>query len=153
MAALVLPFLMWQPNYRIFNVMVYWIFLGTFVALLTPHLINGFPNFTFFKYWIVHGGLVIYFLYLSIALGFKPGPKSVLRSFGFLQLYFLFTICMNLVLGSNYVYLMGKPPTASPMDWFGPWPWYILVLEVIALVLFYLIYLVFKLLSKTSDGH
>ena len=31
----------------------------------------------------------------------------------------------RLVLGSNYMYSMRKPETASALDLMGPWPWYL----------------------------
>ncbi len=142
--AVSLPFLFWKPSLKRFELFVYWVFLGTFVALLTPHLINGFPNYTFFKYWIVHGGLVFFFIYLSAVFEYIPSRKSILQSFMGLQFYFLFAVLVNLALGSNYVYLLGKPPTASPLDWFGPWPIYILVVDVIGLFIFALIWQLFQ---------
>jgi hypothetical protein len=56
LVALFLPFLMWNPSQKVHEVLYFWILAGTFQAVLTPYLFNGFPNFTFIKYWIVHGG-------------------------------------------------------------------------------------------------
>lgn len=144
--ALFLPILMWNPNYRIYEIIVFWVLLGTLMALFTPHLINGFPNFTYFKYWIVHGGLVVFMIYVSVVQGWSPGRPSVLWSFLYLQGYIITALIANLLLGANYVYLLNKPPTASPLDWLGPWPWYLLVADALALVAFYLLYQIFRLL-------
>jgi hypothetical integral membrane protein (TIGR02206 family) len=124
--------------------LVYWILLGTFIALLTPHLINGFPNFTYFKYWIVHGGLVIFMVYVSVVQGWSPGKGSVWTSFLFLQGYILLALLLNYLLGANYVYLLEKPPTTSPLNVLGPWPWYLLSVEALALVAFWGLYLMFR---------
>ena len=48
---------------------------------------------------------------------------------------------VNLLLGSNYAYLMGKPPTASAFGYLGDYPWHLLVSEALALVLFVLVLL------------
>jgi len=50
---------------------------------------------------------------------------------------------LNMLLGSNYMYLAHKPATASAIDFLGPWPLYLLWLELIALALFLLMALPF----------
>jgi uncharacterized membrane protein YwaF len=40
---------------------------------------------------------------------------------------------------------MEKPPTASLIDVLGPWPWYLLALEGIAFVIFFILYLPFAI--------
>jgi uncharacterized membrane protein YwaF len=46
-------------------------------------------------------------------------------------------------LGSQYMYSMRKPETASALDLMGPWPWYLLTAQFVALLLFVLLYLPF----------
>ncbi len=48
---------------------------------------------------------------------------------------------INLALGSNYLFIMHKPETASLLDVLGPWPWYILSMEALGFVIFFLLYL------------
>ncbi len=141
MTALVLPFVMWNPSYRIYEILYFWILAGTLQAIITPHLFNGFPHFIFIKYWVVHAGLVVYIIYATVVFDFKPNLRSIWRAFIFLQVYVLAILGINLLLGSNYVYVLRKPPTASALDYLGPWPWYILVGELVGLLLFFLVYL------------
>ena len=48
---------------------------------------------------------------------------------------FLFiALFSNIILDANYFWLMGKPPVGSLLDFMGPWPWYILVAEFVALI-------------------
>lgn len=139
--ALALPFLMWRPSRRVQEVIYFWIMAGTIQAVLTPHLFEGFPHFTFIKYWVVHGGLIVFAVYATAVYGLKPDWKSLWRSFLYLQIYLLALYFINLALGSNYAYIMGKPPTASALDYLGPYPWYLLVGEAIGLVFFVLVLL------------
>jgi len=139
--SLALPFLMWNPRHRVYEVLYFWVMAGTIQALLTPHLFEGFPHFTFLKYFAVHGGLVVFAVYATTVYGLRPNWRSLWRAFFALQIYAVLLFGINLLLGANYAYLMGKPPTASAFDYLGAYPWYLLVTEGLVLVMFLLVLL------------
>lgn len=139
--AVALPFLMWNPKFKYHEVLYFWILAGTLQAIITPHLFNGFPNFIFIKYWVVHAGLVVFTIYATVVFDLKPTLRSIWRAFVALQGYVIFIVIVNLLIGSNYVYVLAKPPTASLLDYLGPWPWYLLVCELLCLFLFFLAFL------------
>ena len=64
----------------------------------------------------------------------------MLRTFVWLNLYLLLLIPVNLTLDANYFYLMEKPLNPSILDYFGPWPFYILVCELLAMGFFAIAY-------------
>jgi uncharacterized membrane protein YwaF len=64
----------------------------------------------------------------------------MLRTFMWLNLYLLLLIPVNLTLDANYFYLMEKPLNPSILDYFGPWPFYILVCEALAMGFFAIAY-------------
>lgn len=74
--------------------------------------------------------------------GFKPTFKSVIKAFITLNILAGFVFITNQIIGSNYMFLSRKPSNVSIIDFLGPYPWYILSLEVVALTLFILLYLV-----------
>jgi hypothetical integral membrane protein (TIGR02206 family) len=80
LVALLLPFVMWNPSQKVHEVLYFWILAGTFQAVLTPYLFNGYPNFTFIKYWIVHGGLIVYAVYVTVVLGLRPGARGIWKA-------------------------------------------------------------------------
>lgn len=146
--ALLLPFLMWKPRYRVHEVFYFWILAGPVQAILTPELHNGFPNFAYLKYWIVHCGLVVYAVYMTVVFDFKPTLKSIWRAFLMIQVYTIFVFTLNYILGANYGYVSHKPSTASVLDYLGDWPWYVLGGQLVGLVIFFVAYLPIGLTRK-----
>ena len=75
----------------------------------------------------------------------RPHWKSLLKVVIVGNLYYLVLFFINRWLGSNYMFTVHKPETASLMDVLGPWPWYLLTTEGIAAVVFTLFYLPFAI--------
>ena len=53
--------------------------------------------------------------------------------------------------GSNYMFLSRPPVTQSPF-FFAPWPWYIPILAGVALVLFYVLFIPFKIGRRVDSS-
>lgn len=136
-----------------YEILLFWIIAGTLQGVLTPDISDGFPSFDYFRYWVVHLGLLIIIFYATIVLKMRPKLKSVFKSFLALQMYILIMIAINYALNSNYFYLNEKPESASLLDYFGEWPYYIVVSQIIVIPYFLLIYLPFYLvrIKKVKD--
>ena len=137
----------WQTAYEI---AYFWGLAGATNAVVTPPLIADYPAYRFFQYFISHGGIVAGALFATWGLGMRPTSKSVLRVFALLNLLAIIAFGVNWALGSNYMFLSRPPITQSPF-FFAPWPWYIPILDGVALVLFYLLLLPFKI-GRRVDG-
>lgn len=131
-----------------FELFFFWVMAGTLQAVFTPSLEHSFPHYDFFKYWHVHAGLVVFILYITIVYNYRPTFKSVLRSFYGIQIYLVIMLVINHFLGSNYFFLNEKPVKGSMLDWFGDWPNYIFVAELIMIPFFSIFYLPFYFLNK-----
>ena len=114
---------------------------GAGLALLTPDLISPWPSYPAIYFFIAHSGIVIAVLVLTYGgfIQFRPG--AVPRSFGLLLCYGLFAGAVDALYGGNYMYLRAKPKGSSPLDWFGPWPWYLAGAAALGFLLFLLLWL------------
>jgi len=119
-------------------------------VLLTPALgPYGFPHILFFQIFISHGGVALAALYLTLVEGLRPASwRAVWRVAVWTTIYALLIFLLNQWLGSNYLFLTHKPPAGTLLDYLGPWPWYILSMELIGLVLVTALYLPFHLAGK-----
>lgn len=137
-------------NPRLQEPAYYWGMAGTLQALLTPDLRSGFPSPDFWLFFVPHGLVIAAVAYAAGALGLRPGPGSVRRTFLLTALACLPAGLANWLLGTNYMYLRAKPEAATLLDFMGPWPWYILVLVPIAWVFLALWYLPFRWAARGS---
>jgi uncharacterized membrane protein YwaF len=61
------------------------------------------------------------------------------------HLYIVVIGSINMLLGSNYMFLSGKPSMVTLLDVLGPWPWYLAWIEVIGLAVIGVLYLPFAI--------
>ncbi len=122
----------------------FWGLAGTVQGLLTPNLPYGFPHPVFLTFFMQHGVVVIAALLLPMGLGWRPREYAWLRAFGWVVAYGMAAIGVNILLDTNFGFLMHKPAGASLLDIMPPWPWYILCLLSLALLIFWLLGLPFR---------
>ncbi|MDC1379839.1 TIGR02206 family membrane protein [Algibacter sp.] len=149
---IIIPIFTYYRKFWMYEVLVFWIIGGTLQAVLTPDIPLGFPNFDYFRYWMVHLGLLIVIFYATFVFNMRPTLKSVFKSFLALQIYVIIIVVINKILEANYFYLNEKPQSASLLDYFGEWPWYIIVAQIIIIPLFLVIYLPFYLTGKRQKN-
>jgi len=127
---------------RTYEIAYFWGLVGSANAVITPGAIEtGFPSWRFFQYFIGHSGIVVGVLYATWGLGMRPTLGGLFRAFIYLNAFAVAVGIINLLLGSNYMYLSSPPwGTVSPF-FFAPWPWYIPFLDAVALGMFFVVYL------------
>ncbi|MFT4761428.1 MAG: putative integral membrane protein (TIGR02206 family) [Paraglaciecola sp.] len=91
-------------------------------------------------------------VYITVVFKMYPTFKSLWKSFLAANFYLVFVYIMNVLLGSNYAYLLGKPPVASALDLMGPYPWYILTGQAVAAVLFILVWLPVRIFGNRKNS-
>ena len=135
--------LTWR-NYRAYELVYFWGFAGTFLAVLTPDIMYGFPHIFYLSYFVSHGAIVFGALYATVVFRFRPTWRSIPRVYLTTLIYsFAIVLPLNYLLDTNYLYLRQKPAGASILDYLGPWPWYIVALLFLAWVFFLFYYVPF----------
>ncbi|GAA0136606.1 TIGR02206 family membrane protein [Paenibacillus sp. YSY-4.3] len=116
---------------------------GALQAWLTPSLDFGYPHFRFFHFFIAHGAIILASLYMTWIEQYRPTWRSIGWTMLFLNVLALAVGTLNVAIGANYMFLRSKPSTPSILDLFGPYPYYLLAEEMIALTMFIAMYVLF----------
>lgn len=148
LVAWLLPVAIYFMSRKWLKVLYFFVLAGTLQAVITPDLTFGFPSYEYIRYFILHAGLISATIYMVAVFELRITWKDLWRSFLYAQPYLLILTAINKLLGSNYGYTMHKPETGSVLDFFGPWPWYILGGELLMLVSFLILITPFLLSRK-----
>ncbi|MBV6685261.1 TIGR02206 family membrane protein [Rossellomorea sp. RS05] len=135
-------------SYRLFEVTYFASMAGALIAMITPELFYGFPHIRYFQFFIAHAAIILSAFYMIWIEGFHVRFTSVLRAFVSLNAIAVVVYFIDRVTGANYMFLAHKPYNLSPIDYLGPYPWYLLSLEFVAFFIFLLLYLPFFLYNK-----
>lgn len=138
-------YMLLTKNYAIYE-WVYFLGLGgAMQAVLTPAdaAAYNFPHFRIMQTFTSHGLLINIAIYMTVVEGFRPTWQSFKRIFIWLNLYMVVIFFLNLAIGSNYLFVAGKPDFPTLLDALAPWPWYILELEAVGFAIFFILYIPF----------
>lgn len=125
---------------------------GAGMALVTPDLwapLRSYPSVYFF---LAHGLIVIAVLFLVWSNIRSLQPGCVWRVFRTVNLFALIVGTFNAIFQTNYMYLCRKPQGASLLNYFGPWPFYVLAGEILALALLWMLWLPFAWARSRQRG-
>lgn len=148
---LIMIIALWRKSRTLLSVIFFWIMAGTIQANITPTLLNTFPHYEWIRYWAIHTGLPIMAIYSFYVLGFRYTFRDIVRSALAMNIVAAIIYMINISLDANYMYLVAKPPPGTIYDILGPWPWYIVSLEIALLIFFSIAYLPFRLYSYLHD--
>jgi hypothetical integral membrane protein (TIGR02206 family) len=151
-AAMVLALvsLLW-PRRGPVEILYFWAVAGSGLAMLTPDLPWGFPRWEFVVFFGLHGLVLVAAVVLVFGLGLRPRRGSPGRAFLVTLALAAVAGTVDLLLGVNFMFLRGTPPTPTLLDHMGPWPVYIVVAAAVAFALFHLLALPFRRDWRTAE--
>ncbi|PGZ97159.1 TIGR02206 family membrane protein [Bacillus pseudomycoides] len=130
-------------SYKLYEIVFFTGILGASQAILTPNLQYAFPHFRFIEYFIAHALLILAPLFMTWVEGYRPTFQSIKRTMLFLNALLPIILFVNYKTGGNYMFLAHKPETASLLDMLGPYPYYIISLEIVAFISCFILYMPF----------
>jgi uncharacterized membrane protein YwaF len=85
--------------------------------------------------------------------GYRPYPISIVRVWLWTEFYFVVTLAVDKLTGSNYGFLLHKPEAFSILSFLSDsWPLYILQMHGVALLFFLALYAPFAVFDITKRG-
>lgn len=145
-AAIVAGFALLTRNRTLCDLTYFWGLAATIQGLVTPAIQIGYPSLPFVMFFVHHFSVVAAALYLPLVEGWRPQSpwwRSPVRALLWAEVYLAAAMVINRPLGTNFGFAAHKPVNPSLLDHLGPWPWYLLSLQAVALLLFFLLGLPF----------
>lgn len=134
---------MLTKSQALFQLTYFWS-LGALFAVITPDVKYSFPHPLTLSFYITHFYLIFAAIYGLLFFEYKPTFRGWVDSFIAINILAVIIYFINVKLGTNYLYVNRIPDFSSPLDHFGKWPYYIIVVEAIYLFLTYAIYFPFR---------
>lgn len=126
----------WRPACE---VLYFWACTGTLLAMVMPAVTGPFRDPVTAFYFALHALVVIAAVVVTWGARVYPRASAPLRVIAFTAAYGGVVAVVNLATDSNFLFLRGRPPQPTLLDYFGPWPIYLVVVAGLALVLFWLL--------------
>lgn len=133
----------------VYELLIFWS-AGAIHAFITPELTHGYGIYELIIYAVSHGGVIVVSFYATWYVGMTPRKWSFFKVFLLTQLCLPLIGLVNWLTGGNYMYLAQKPGANNPFI-IGEWPWYIVSLELVVLVHFFLFYRMHLWVAKLRD--
>ncbi len=148
-SALLSAVMLVNKSYSLYELTYFWGLGGAVQALLTPDLgPYSFPHLLFYQFFLSHGAIVAACIFMTFVENYRPTHKSIWKTFTVTNLYALPVAAMNHLTGGNYLYMCEKPYNPSLLDYLGPWPWYLLSLELVLVATCYAYFAPFALYDR-----
>lgn len=125
-----------------------WGVAGTVQGLITPTLTFSWDCPEYYAFFFQHGGVPAAAIALTFGAKIQPQAGAFRRAMFWSWGYMSSVYCCNMIFGANYGFLNGKPDIDSLFDFMGPYPWYLITLQVVAFSLYFLLLLPFRKMGK-----
>ena len=139
-------FLVNNKSQTLYDIIYFWLFSGTLLAVITPTAISytGPTRFRYYQFWAAHTLGYIALFYMTFVHKMRPNWKSMAKSGIALFILAMIATFANNILGpgANYLYMASVEETASLLNLLPKNYWLkMLVLAVVVGTMFFLAYL------------
>ena len=121
------------------EILYFWALTGTLLAMVMPAVSEPMHSPVTAFYFLLHGLVVVSAAALTWGSRVYPKPGAPLRVLAFTIVYAACVAVVNVLTGSNFLFLRARPAQPTLLDYFGPWPIYLFVVAGVALALFVLL--------------
>ncbi len=142
--SLVLAYALIKERQRFAEMGYLWGMAGTVQGLITPTLYFSWDTPEYYAFFVQHGGVPVAALALAFGTPLRPQKGAFKRAVLWSWAYMLAVYAMNCLLGANYGFLNAKPAVGTLFDYMGPYPWYLITLQLVAFTLYFLLLLPFR---------
>ncbi len=117
---------LWTRSRLAATITYLWGLTLTTQAIATPALTTPYPGLRWWMFWALH--LLIVWAAVHVLWGMKLHPtwRTYWQTVVITLMWLFATFRFNVLVGTNYGYLNGKPAQPSSLDLLGPWPGYVL---------------------------
>lgn len=136
-----------------FELAYFWGMAGTVQGALTPNLPYDFPEIRFVIFSVFHGAIIASVLFMALAMKMRPYANAIPKAFGWTLFYAVCAGSIDWLLNVNYGFLHAKPAQQSLFDLLPPWPYYIPVMAVLALVAMLICYAPYYIADRRRARH
>lgn len=116
---------LWTGRCRPAQVLLLWGVTLVPQAVLTPALVETFPDPRYLMFWSMHLLTIWSAVYLGATGQGRPTWAGLRTAVAATLLWVGVLMTFNALSGTNYGYLNGKPSGGSLLDLLGPWPTYV----------------------------
>lgn len=134
--ALILAVALIQKNQRLAEIGYLWGIAGTVQGLITPTLYFSWDSPEYYAFFAQHGGVPVAAVTLVLGMGLAPEPGVFKRALLSSWAYIVIVFGINGILQTNYGFLNHKPEVPTLFDYMGPWPFYLITLQLVAFSLY-----------------
>jgi hypothetical integral membrane protein (TIGR02206 family) len=111
-------------------------------GLVQPDLREGPASLAFWLFWLHHALIVGVATYLVTVRRFRPTRADLRSAIAAGVAYAALVFGIDAVFDMNYGYLGRQTPSQPTiLDWLGPWPWRVVAMMVLGVIVMTLLYL------------
>jgi hypothetical integral membrane protein (TIGR02206 family) len=124
-AWLVAAIALWKRSRLAGTITYLWALTLSIQGVLTPDLATPYPGARWWMFWAMHLLIIWAAVYVVWGMRIRPSWRTYAQTVAITFAWLVTTFAFNVVVGTNYGYVNGKPSRASALDLLGPWPWYV----------------------------